>query len=239
MSVDGVKAEVAPAEQNVQVEAKQNDKEFNFARLRQEKERAVALAEQAMAEKQRLEAEVEKIRAQAEKMRAPEFEDDDEQDDEPYVNRKGLKKVLSKLDRSIESKIEERIEAATKRALEEERQKNFVFQLKSEYRDFNDVVTADTLEKLQTTNPRMAAIIDRMPDGYEKGQMVYETIKTMGLHKKPEPSVKEKVEQNMRNPYYYPSTTGHGSAQMGDFSEAGKKAAFEKIEALKKQRRSY
>jgi hypothetical protein len=239
MSAESVKTEVAPVEQNVQADVKQNDKEYNFARLRQEKERAIAAAEQAYAEKARLEAEIEKIRLQASKVRAPEFEENEDDDDEPYVNRKGLKKVLSKFDQNIESKIDERAQAIAKRILEEERQKNFVFQLKSEYRDFSDVVTADTLEKLQTTNPKMARIIDQMPDGYEKGQMVYETIKTMGLHKKPEPSVKEKVEQNMRNPYYYPSTAGHGSAQMGDYSEAGKKAAFDKVQALKSSRRSY
>lgn len=238
MSVESVKTEVAPVEQAVQGEAKQNDKEFNFARLRQEKERAVAAAQDAIAEKERLQQEVEKVRAQAEKMRVPEI-DEDEDDDEPYVNRKGLKRVLSKLDQSIESKIDERAQAIAKRILEEERQKNFVFQLKSEYRDFNDVVTSNTLEKLQEVNPRMAAIIERMPDGYEKGQMIYETIKTMGLHKKPEASVKEKVEQNMRNPYYHPSTAGQGTVAMGDFTEAGKKAAYEKVEQLKKQRRSF
>lgn len=238
MSIDGVKTDVAPVDQAVQAEAKQNDKEFNFARLRQEKERAVAAAQEAMAEKERLQLEIEKVRAQAQKMRAPELEDEDEVDDEPYVNRKGLKRVLSKLDQSIENKIDERAQAIAKRILEEERQKNFVFQLKSEYRDFNEIVTADSLEKMQNANPRMAAIIDRMPDGYEKGQMVYETIKTMGLHKKPEPSVKERVEQNQRNPYYHPTTSGQGTAAMGDFSEAGRKAAYQKIQSLKNSRRA-
>lgn len=238
MSIDGVKTEVAPVDQAAQAEARQNDKEFNFARLRQEKERAVAVAQEAMADKERLQQEIEKVRAQASKMRTPEFEEDDEVDDEPYVNRKGLKRVLSKLDQSIESKIDERAQAIARKILEEDRQKNFVFQLKSEYRDFGDVVTADTLEKLNQKNPRMASIIDRMPDGYEKGQMVYETIKEMGLHKKPEPSVKDKVEQNLRNPYYYPTTSGQGSTPMGDFSPAGKKAAYEKIKSLKESRRA-
>lgn len=239
MSVDGVRTEVAPVDQTVQGGDKQSDKEYNFARLRQEKERAIATAEQAIAEKRLLEAEVEKIRGQQHKMRVPEMDEEDEVDDEPYINRKGLKKVLSRFDQNMESKIDERAQAIARRILDEERQKNFVFQLKSEYRDFGDVVTAETLEKLDKTNPRMAAIIDRMPDGYEKGQMVYETIKTMGLNKKPEASVKEKVEQNMRNPYYHPSTAGQGATAMGDFSDAGKKAAFDKVQALKSARRSF
>lgn len=240
MSAESVRTEVAPVEQNVQAEvARQNDKELNFARLRQEKERALAAAEHAMAEKERLQAEIDRIKAQSSKMRAPEFEEEDEVDDEPYINRKGLKRVLSKLDQSIESRIDERIAAATKKALEEERQRNFVFQLKSEYRDFNDVVTAETLEKLQATNPRMAAIIERMPDGYEKGQMVYETIKTMKLHQKPETNVKERVEKNQQNPYYIPSTAAGVVSSTGDFSEAGRKASYEKIQQLSKQRRSY
>lgn len=239
MSEESVKTEVAPVDQAAQSEVKQNDKEFNFARLRQEKERAIAAAEEAISQKQRLEQEIEKIRGQQQKMRAPEFEDEDEADDEPYVNKKGLKRVLSKLDQNIESKIDERAQAIARKILDEERQKNFVFQLKSEYRDFSDVVTADSLEKLDKANPRMAGIIDRMPDGYEKGQMIYETIKTMGLHKKPEASVKEKVEQNMRNPYYHPSTAGQGSVTMGDFTQAGQKAAYDKVSALKNARRSF
>lgn len=239
MSVEGVKTEVAPVDQAVQGEGKQNDKEYNFARLRQEKERAIATAEQAIADRQRLEAEVEKIRGQQSKMQVSELDDEDGVDDEPYINRKGLKRVLSKLDQSIESKIDERAQAIAKKILDEERQRNFVFQLKSEYRDFGDVVTAETLERLDKTNPRMAATIDRMPDGYEKGQMVYETIKTLGLHKKPEASVKEKVEQNMRNPYYHPSTAGQGATAMGDFTPAGQKAAYDKVQALKNARRSY
>jgi hypothetical protein len=235
MSVDGVRTEVAPVEQTV--EQKPSDKEYNFARLRQEKERAVQAAEQERSERLKLQEEIEKIKAQTHKMHAAGSEDEDEVDDEPYVNRKGLKKVLSKFGQNIENTIDERAQAIARKILEDERQKNFVFQLKSEYRDFNDVVTADTLAKLDQTNPRMAAIIDRMPDGYEKGQMVYETIKTMGLHKKPEPSVKEKVEANLRNPYYHPTTSGSGTQQMGDFSPGGKKSAYEKIQALKNSRR--
>lgn len=237
MSAESVKTEVAPVQGEV-AEQKQNDKEFNFARLRQEKEKAMLAVEQERAERMRLQEEIEKIRSQQHKMRVEE-PDEDEVDDEPYVNRKGLKKVLSKFGQNIESQIDERAQAIAKKILEEERQRNFVHHLKSEYRDFSDVVTSDSIAKLEQANPRMAQIIDRMPDGFEKGQMVYETIRTMGLHKKPEANVKEKVEANQRNPYYYPSSAGNGSAPMGDFSAAGKKAAYERVKALKESRRSF
>jgi hypothetical protein len=75
-----------------------------------------------------------------------------------------------------------------------------------------------------------------MPDGFDRQRLVYEAIKNTGVAKKEEPvqSIQQKVDANRRSPYYSPSGVGAAPyAAAGDYSPAGQKNAYAKLQELK------
>jgi len=89
-------------------------------------------------------------------------------------------------------------------------------------------------------HPGIAQGILRMPEGFERQKLVYETMKSLGVGKqKPkEPTIQDKVNANRKSPFYQPSDTGTAPyVQGGDFSDQGKKQAFNKMQELKKRLR--
>lgn len=229
---------VNPVATDNQTETK-SEKELNFERLRKENARIVQQAEQEREARLRVEAELNALRQQSPRPRQDEDDEDDSSSDEPYLDRRSFKKSLNRFEQKMEEKIERKAEEKARRILDEERKRDFVHRLKSEYRDFDEVLNEDSAEKFSQQCPDLAKEILAIPDEYQRRKMAYQTIKSIGLHKKEEPKQvgQDKVNQNLRNPYYSPTSFGNpGTAPMGDFSEAGQKAAFEKMQGLLKNR---
>lgn len=204
----------------------QTEQQLNFARLRQEKERFAQLAEQ---EKQaRLQLE-ERLRQFEQSKSRQEDPDDDEEDSEPYVDRKKLNKVLSKWEQKFDQKVEEKVA----KRLEDERKKDYLIRLKSEYKDFDEVLNAETAEKFSQDHPGLAKNILDLPDEYQRTKMAYETMKSLGVHKKPEAKpIQDKINENQRQLYFRPSTVSGPGTNSVDFSVQGQKAAFDKMKQL-------
>ena len=102
--------------------------------------------------------------------------------------------------------------------------------------DFNNVMTAEMMQKLVDKDPELAETILEMPDGFARQKLVYHAIKAIGLDRKEEakPSIQDIVEKNRRSPYYQPSGTGTAPyAQVGDYSPSGQKNAYDKMQELK------
>lgn len=207
---------------------KANDKEYNFAQIRQqlEKERA---------EKSALMQELEKTKRLAqEKLSVP---DEDDHDDEPYVDHKRLKKELGKVVQRTSSETDSKIQNAVNRALAEERQKQWV----KNNPDFYDIM--QHAQAFADKDPELAETILEMPEGFERQKLVYKSIKAMGLHKPPEQKsgIQDKIEANRKSPYYQPSgmgSPGYESHAGGkDYSEAEGKSAYAKMQDLKKRLR--
>ncbi len=158
---------------------------------------------------------------------------DDDDDDEPYVDRKKLKKVLSGFEAEMEKKIDARAEQKARMLVDEERTARYL----KENSDFNQIMGSDIVQKFADAHPALAENILRMPEGFERQKLVYQTIKSMGFDK-PQPkavSVQDKINSNMRSPFYQPSGMGAAPyAQQGDFSESGQKNAYAKLQELKK-----
>ena len=79
-----------------------------------------------------------------------------------------------------------------------------------------------------------------MPESFETQKLVYETIKTMGIHKPVEvqTSIQSKIDQNRKSPFYQPTgTSGAPYASQSDYSEAGQKNAYNKLLELKRNLR--
>ena len=203
-----------------QVEQKQTDKEMNFRMLEQkyqkqlEQERAARLdAERQLQEKS--------------KRQEPEEEDDD---NEPYVDRKKLKKEQAKFGQQMRQETKSEIQQAVQMALEQERQKNWV----KANPDFQE--TMQHAEDLYKRDPELAETILEMPEGFERTKLVYKSIKALGLHKPPvkDTTIQDKIDANRRTPYYQPTAPGSPPSLMGgDFSAQGQKNAYNKMQELK------
>jgi hypothetical protein len=203
-----------------QPEQKQNDKELNFRRLEEKYKHELMLERQL-----RLDLE-QKIKA------VPHDEDDD--DNEPYVDKKKLNKTLAKHGQQFKQETQSEIQRAVQTAITEERQQNWVKQNS----DFHDVLKH--AQKLYEHDQELAETILEMPESFERQKLVYKNIKALGLHKEAprQQSIQEKVDANRRSPYYQPSGVGAAPySGAGDFSPAGQKQAYEKMQQLKAQLR--
>lgn len=204
---------------NVQVQ--NTDKEYNFRKLEERYERKLAEERAAREEAERKAKEV--LEA------VPE-----EEDSEPYVDHKKLKKEQVRFGQQIRQQTQSDIQSAVQTALAEERRQNWL----KNNPDFFDVMKhANTLAQ---KDPELAESILEMPETFERQKLVYKNIKALGLHQPApkEPSIQEKVDANKKSPYYQPSgfaSSPYGNS--GDFSQAGQKNAYQKMQELKNRLR--
>lgn len=205
--------------QETQAQAPVDNKELNFRKQQQMYERMIAEKD----------ARIEEMR-QASQRSTPE-----EDDDEPYVDKKKLGKELSKFSEQNKKQTSAEIQAAVSQALENERQERWV----ESNPDFEKVMAF--AEKFAEKSPGLAKSILRMPEGFERQKLVYENIKALGLDQpvQPQSTIQDKVNSNRRSPFYQPS--GVGSAPYGqnqgsggkDYSQGEMKSAYDRIQALK------
>lgn len=210
-----------------QQEQPKNDKEINFR-----------LQEKAMQDKyERLLAQERSARAEAEKKveesrrHVPNDEDDDS---EPYVDHKKLKREQAKFGQEIKQQTQSDINTAVQAALRDERKQNWI----KNNGDFYEVL--QHAEKLAQHDPELADTILEMPESFERQKLVYKSVKALGLHKDApkQPSIQEKVDANRRSPYYQPSGVGSSPyASQSDFSSGGQKQAYDKMKQLQAQLR--
>lgn len=213
--------------QSAQQEQKPNDKEYNFRQLE-------AKYQRQLAEEKAKREEAERLAKEAISRHQQNGSEDDD-DDEPYVNTKRLSKTLNKFGQNTQSEIQKAMEMAKQSAKEELKQEMWLEQNP----DFFE--TLKHAEKFAQKAPKLAETILRMPDTFERQKLVYENIKTLGIDKpeQKQSTVQEKIDANRRSPYYQPSGMGAApyNAGMGDFSSAGQKNAYDKMQELKNRLR--
>lgn len=174
--------------------------------------------------------------ASKERNRSTANDADDEDDGEPYVDRRKLNKELHKFQANMEKTIDQKAEAKASALIEQERRSNYL----KENSDFNQVMNEDIVEKFAAKHPRLAENILRMPDSFERQKLVYENIKALGVDKpeQKQQSIQDKIDANKKNPYYQPTGVGAAPyASTGDFSASGQKNAYHKMQELKNRLR--
>lgn len=210
----------------VQAETPQiSDKELNFRKLEAKYQQEVAMER----------ARREELERRVQEMSQPkQIEEVDEPDDEPYVDHKKLEKKLNKFGKNTQSEIKNAMQQAKELAKEELKQELFL----ENHSDFHQVL--EKAEIFAEKYPKLAENILRMPAGFERQKLVYQTIKDFGLDKpeQKQQSIQEKVDANRRAPYYQPSGVGmspyHSSA---NFSPDGQKQAYDKMKELQSRLR--
>jgi len=206
-----------------QVATPPSDKELNFKKQAQMYEKMIAEKEARIAELS---------------SRARPLDDDDDDDGEPYVDKKKLGKALNKFEGKVKESTKSEIQQAVQAAIAEERRQAWL----ENNPDFYDVMSH--AEKFAEKAPNLAKSILSMPDSFERQKLVYENIKTIGVHKPPVPeqSIQDKINANQKSPYYQP--TGTAAAPYGMPGSGGKnysreemKQAHAKMEELKNRLR--
>ncbi len=212
----------SPTQENQVEQAKPSDKELNFRALEQKYQKQLEQERSA-----RLEAE----RVAQEMQSRKQLVDEDEDDSEPYVDKKRLKKEQEKFGQQIKQHTSAEIKQAVQQALGEERKQNWL----KNNPDFYDVL--QHAEKFAQKDPDLAESILEMPDTFERQKLVYKNIKALGIDRPEQkaPSIQDKIDANRRSPYYQPSGVGAAPyASQGDFSSFGQKNAYQKMQELKK-----
>lgn len=229
-SLVGVKTKeimsVNPQDTQTQVAevAKASDKEHNFAQIRQQLEREKS-------EKLQMQQRISELEDHVRRS-APVQEDDD--DSEPYVDKKRLKKEAAKIRSEVSNDNKQYVQQEVAKALSQEREQMWM----KANPDFYDIM--QHAQALADKDPELAETILAMPQSFERQKLVYKNIKALGLHKKEEPksSIQDKVDANRRSPYYQPSGVGSAPyAPAGDYSPSGQKNAYQKMQELKSKLR--
>lgn len=220
-----------PAENSqAQPEIKQNDKEYNFSQLRKQLEQE----KQARLQTEQRLAQIEQERLTKQQS----YVNDDDDDSEPYIDKKALRKELSKFGQDINKTIEQKAEEKARILLEQERQQQFFKQNP----DFNQIMTPEMIQKFAEKHPDTAESLLEMPDGFARQKLLYRAMKDVGIHKPPEspkPSIQDSINNNRKPMYYQPSGMNNPPyANAGDFSEAGQKNAYDKMKQLIRNRRA-
>lgn len=210
--------------ENQEQVSKPSDKELNFRALEAKYQRQVEQERQARLEAERKAQELEAIK------QAQSKDDDDDNSSEPYIDEKRFNKKLNKFGQTTQTEIQKAMEQAKYAAKEELKQEMWL----DNHSDFYDVL--QHAEKFAQQAPDLAKTILRMPEGFERQKLVYENIKHLGIDKPKakEPSIQEKIDANRKSPYYQPSGVGTSPYQsQSDFSPAGQKQAYAKMQELK------
>jgi len=203
---------------------KPNDKEYNFRALEAKFKREM---EKEQEYRSRLEKELEEVKRQTHK--------DEDQDDEsePYVDHKKLNKKLSTFEKKLEEKIDQKAEEKARRLVDQTKRESWL----ESHPDFYDVMQ-NNAQKFADKAPQLAEIILKMPDSFERQQLVYNNIKALKIDKSEESSIKDKIDNNKKQMYYQPSNVANAPYNMaGDFSPEGQKQAFNKMRELQSKMR--
>ena len=228
----GVKEEQVAATPEAKATDGQSEKSReNYRRLEAAKESEREARIRAEMQNEQLRREMQEIKS----MLAPK-EKDPLDDVEDYVDPARLRAKLQ-LERAQFQKEAERIalDIYEKRQREDE-QKNHVSRLKSEYRDYDEVMNPDNIVRLEKENPVLLESILEIQDPYKQKKLAYNYLKQSTPKPAEVPSIKSKVEENLRNPYHIEASSGTPSAVQFDVnSKSAREEAYRKLKAAQRR----
>jgi hypothetical protein len=221
-------------EQTVAKSEATSDKEFNFKKLEEAREREREARIKAEMETQYLKQEMENIKAM---MTPKEIDPLDAISDDDYADPSKFKAKLQQRLEKERQQFRKEAEEIARAAIEKDRKSNYLTRLKSEFQDFDQVMNEDNVAKLEQANPEFVQSLFHIQDDYERRKLAYKYLKRGETHKVEEkPSIKEKVAENMQNTFYIPSSSGVPTAVDFDLkSPQARQAAYDKLKAAQKR----
>lgn len=202
----------------------------NFRRLEAAKDAEKEARIRAEMQAEQLKREMEEIKQM---LKPKEVDPLDEVED--YVDVQRLK---AKLEKEREAFRKEAIKAANEvyeNKKKEDDQKNVIPKLKSQFSDYDQVMNEDNLMRLEQENPEFLEAVLDIKDDYKRRKLTYDYLKKSVNVAPAEPSIKHKVEENQRNPYYFES--GSGTPIALDFDVKSPQARQQAYDKLKQAQR--
>lgn len=177
------------------VQDQKPDQEVQKTKDEISKENSLRILRERAEAAERRALEVEQLLRSQQQPQQIEEEDDFDIKDEDYVEGKHVKKPIRKLQKELKE---------TQKKLEEQRQyfasATAETRLKSQFSDFDSVVTEENIKKLATTKPALYRSMMANPDLYDKGYTAYEMIKYSGVYSDEYSEQDQKLEQNKSKP---------------------------------------
>ncbi len=216
------------AQDTQQSENKVDNKEYNFRLAEARFQRELEKERQARLEAERMAQELQERQQQR-----YQNDDDDENDGDPYVNKKKFNKQMQKFGENTRKQYQEDINKAVVNALREKEKQDWI----KANPDFYQVL--QHADKFADYDPELAETILDMPEGFQRQKLVYKNIKALGLHQDRKTSIQDTVNAKQKGPHYMPSGTGTHpyGGPIADYSKDGQKQAYEKMQALLNKKR--
>lgn len=214
-------------------EKPRSDKELNFRKLEEAREKEREARLRAEMQNDLLKKEIEQIK---EMIKPPEQDPLDSLQDVPEELKSAFSKKLERHETRILKEAERRMEAAIQKARKEDYERSAPERLRSEFSDFEQVMNEDSILELQRNYPAMTDAFCKVPDEYARKKAAYEFIKSQKKVDTKSAEIKSKVEANMQNPYMIPSGSGTPSAVDFDIkSKSAREAAYQALKAAQRR----
>lgn len=165
--------------------AQESHQQMNFRMIRERAEAAERRADEAMKYAMSLQQQ------NTPKQQVQVVEDDYSDiglDDDGLAEGKHLKKVLKEM-RELKREMHEYKTRSTNDTVE--------VKLKSQYPDFDNVITKENLETLSSMNPDLADMISNTPDMYKRAKLAYDMVKQFGIYKSGPPAKTYSAEKHI------------------------------------------
>ena len=202
----------------------------NFERLEKARDDA-----RERANKAEMEAALLKQRLEIQEQRNIPQEKDPLEGVDDYVDPARLKAVLDQERKKMAKEADIIVERRLKEFKQQEQQHNHMSKLRNENRDYDDVMNEKNIVAMEQTNPEFVQSLLHIQDDYERKKLAYNYLKRNKPVSEPQTSIREKVEENARNPYHIPSGSGVSSAVDYDLkSPQSREAAYAKLKAAQR-----
>ncbi len=212
------------------------DKELNFRRLEaaREAEREARIRAEMQAEAMRNELQEIKQMLQPKEI-------DPLDGAEDYVDPTRLRAKLEKVSAHLKKEAKEIAKQTIREERELDEKRNYMQRLKSQFADYDQVMNESNIASLETADPLFLETVLEVPDEYARRLKTYKRLKNL---QQPAPkveekaSIKERVEENAKNPYYITPSMATPSTSAVDFDVRSKEArtqAYEKLKAAQRK----
>lgn len=215
----------------------QSDKEINFRRLEaaREAEREARIRAEMQTESMRNELQEIKQMLQPKEI-------DPLDGAEDYVDPARLRAKLEKVNANLKKEAKEIAKQTFREEREQEDKRNFLQRLKAQLPDYDQVMNEANIANLERIDPVFLETVLEVPDEYARRMKTYKKLKSIqsafAAKAEEKPSIREKVEENSKNPYYIPPSMATPTASAADFdisSKAARTAAYDKLKAAQRK----
>jgi len=231
---DGVINQAAAAPETVEPQKLASDKaRENFARLEASKQVERDARIRAEMEREMLQKQINEMKlAQSSKEEPDPLDGVDD-----YIDKERLQLIRKKDRATFQKEAEEIANRTYETRRKDEDKRNFLPKLKSQFGDYDSVMTEQNIAELEQSSPAFVNSVLKIADDYERRLLTYEYLKAKKANKvEDRTSIKQRVEENQQNPYYVPPGSGTPTAMDFDIkSKSARDSAYAKLKEAQRR----